>query len=371
MGFTDPNNSAQNPFHADPSSLNLRNYDPEMQAALEKYNATYGRQNGLLDQLLSANGGPNLANAQLQQSTNQNNLQAAGQIASVRGLNPQLAQRQILDTQAAQNQSAAGQASVNRLAQILASRQQAAEIMGQQQQGNAAMYGTGAGANTAQNNTVVNQQSLNQATAAQNANLRDAANQRQAAFIGSILQTAGNMAGLGGIGGLLKPSAIGGPTGAPNANGPGDNQVQTVSLPDGVSMPGASGGASGGGTLPAAFAYGGEVTIPATEPLLRPRDPMTPRAPAPMMAAPQQSDGLDDLSNIAGSVAKIAPLIAMFAANGGLVPGRAQVPGNSPANDTVLAKLSPGEVVIPRTYADNPEAAAEFIRSIRARRAAR
>lgn len=36
-------------------------------------------------------------------------------------------------------------------------------------------------------------------------------------------------------------------------------------------------------------------------------------------------------------------------AGGGVVPGQARVPGDSPANDTVPAMLSPGEVVLPRS----------------------
>jgi hypothetical protein len=39
---------------------------------------------------------------------------------------------------------------------------------------------------------------------------------------------------------------------------------------------------------------------------------------------------------------------------GGSVPGQAHVAGNSPSNDTVPARLSPGEVVLPRTVAQNP-----------------
>ena len=39
---------------------------------------------------------------------------------------------------------------------------------------------------------------------------------------------------------------------------------------------------------------------------------------------------------------------------GGGVPGRAPVDGDSPQNDVVNAKLSPGEVVLPRTVAQNP-----------------
>ena len=41
-------------------------------------------------------------------------------------------------------------------------------------------------------------------------------------------------------------------------------------------------------------------------------------------------------------------------AHGGVVPGRAQVPGDSPQNDTVKAMLSPGEVVVPRSVSTDP-----------------
>lgn len=39
---------------------------------------------------------------------------------------------------------------------------------------------------------------------------------------------------------------------------------------------------------------------------------------------------------------------------GGMVPGKAPVKGDSPSNDTVHAKLSPGEIVIPRSLTQNP-----------------
>lgn len=50
--------------------------------------------------------------------------------------------------------------------------------------------------------------------------------------------------------------------------------------------------------------------------------------------------------------------------SGGPVPGIPKVPGNSPKNDTVPALLSPGEVVIPRTAAHNPDMAANFVRHL-------
>lgn len=49
---------------------------------------------------------------------------------------------------------------------------------------------------------------------------------------------------------------------------------------------------------------------------------------------------------------------------GGPVPGKAQVAGDSSKNDTVLAKLSPGEIVIPRSAASDPDKAAAFARQV-------
>lgn len=58
---------------------------------------------------------------------------------------------------------------------------------------------------------------------------------------------------------------------------------------------------------------------------------------------------------------------------GGFVPGKAQVSGNSYKNDTVDAKLSPGEVVIPRSIMQGKDAAkkaAAFVQAILNRKAA-
>lgn len=47
--------------------------------------------------------------------------------------------------------------------------------------------------------------------------------------------------------------------------------------------------------------------------------------------------------------------------NGGVVPGNAEAPGDSPSNDKVPAMLSPDEIVVPRTAAKDPEKAKAFI----------
>ncbi len=53
---------------------------------------------------------------------------------------------------------------------------------------------------------------------------------------------------------------------------------------------------------------------------------------------------------------------------GGEVPGKPKVFGDSSVNDTVKAKLSPGELVVPRSHADSPEHAEQFIRALFASR---
>lgn len=52
------------------------------------------------------------------------------------------------------------------------------------------------------------------------------------------------------------------------------------------------------------------------------------------------------------------------AAKGGVVPGHAPMPGDHPANDVVHARLSPGEVVVPRSAAANPLSLAHFVASL-------
>lgn len=52
---------------------------------------------------------------------------------------------------------------------------------------------------------------------------------------------------------------------------------------------------------------------------------------------------------------------ALGASTGGKVPGQPETDGDSPANDTVHAMLSPGEIVIPRSKAGSAKKAKEFI----------
>lgn len=67
-----------------------------------------------------------------------------------------------------------------------------------------------------------------------------------------------------------------------------------------------------------------------------------------------------------GEVKESLPSLADFlnAAHGSIVPGKAKVDGDSFKNDTVPALLSPGEIVIPRSAAKDPDKAAAFAKSV-------
>jgi hypothetical protein len=71
-------------------------------------------------------------------------------------------------------------------------------------------------------------------------------------------------------------------------------------------------------------------------------------------------------ANVAGRALGMIPGVGQVfsglgMSTGGHVPGKPVMGGDHPANDTVPAMLSPGEIVIPRTKAQNPELAKEFI----------
>lgn len=53
------------------------------------------------------------------------------------------------------------------------------------------------------------------------------------------------------------------------------------------------------------------------------------------------------------------------AAHGELIDGEPVVPGDDPANDTELRRVSPGEAIIPRTVVDEPELMPEFVKGLK------
>lgn len=67
-----------------------------------------------------------------------------------------------------------------------------------------------------------------------------------------------------------------------------------------------------------------------------------------------------------------ASAAALLAYKGGIIPGQDQYRGDSPKNDTVKARVSPGEMVIPRTVVEEgPESIQKFALEAIHRRMAR
>jgi hypothetical protein len=188
---------------------NLQNYNPAISQALgqigvgnQQQQQVYGNENalaaGLQQQVAGQGPGTALAQTQLQQATQQNIAQQASLAASMRGMNPALAQRQALQGAATTNQASANQSAQLVQQQQLAAQQQLAGLYGQQgtqalgqQQATTGLIGGLAGANNAQLNAQVGAQGVNQQAAAQNANLGTG-------FLGgasSVLRTVGLSAG--------------------------------------------------------------------------------------------------------------------------------------------------------------------------------
>ncbi len=90
----------------------------------------------------------------------------------------------------------------------------------------------------------------------------------------------------------------------------------------------------------------GTLAIPTDVPYVNPMDYAY--SPVPEVQSPYMGNIMPGTLNIGYS-------------HGGRVPGEAPTMGDSPANDVVSAKLSPGEIVIPRSSAMDKESAKQFI----------
>lgn len=226
-------------------------------------------------------GGPNVANAQLQQATAQNVNDQASLAAGQRGAaqNVGLIARQAANVGANAQQQAAGQSATNVLQQQISAQQQLAGVLGTQGQLANANYGVAQGG-------VSNDNTVGAGVAGQNA-------ATNAGLINNVMNTGSKAAKLGG--------------GAPMANG---GPVQGQPAPMDFSSAFVS------GVRPTMMASGGSVHLPFA--------PMDYRGGGTVRAqAPQQ---------------------------------KAQVPGNSLENDKIPIMASEGEIVLPRTVTQSPNA---------------
>lgn len=85
------------------------------------------------------------------------------------------------------------------------------------------------------------------------------------------------------------------------------------------------------------------------------------------VAAMAQGGEVADCANQSGNFKEMDTEdhhVVKYFLEGGSVGGKAKKPGDSAANDTVPAMLSPGEIVVPRSAAQDPEKAASFAKSV-------
>lgn len=345
----------------------INNLSGQQQGVLGQQEGLYSQQQGLANQLQDAanGGGPNPAQLQYQQNVNQGIQQNTGMIASQKGMNPALAARMAAQSGAQQQQAAAGNEATLQAQQQLAARGQLAgqqqamgsNLAGQGQtlQGIGGTYGQASGAIGAAGNAYGQQGGIysgaagtandmaGQGNAQLGHNVAGYGAQNSAINTGSLgsqdinfnvakqnATTNGGILGgaLNGIGAVVGPGLA---TAFGSMLGSGGG---------GAAADGASAGAGEGAAvdgIAATAAHGGEITNHG--------------AIAP------------------GADGKALSLAHALMAMGGQVQGKAAHPGDDPRNDVVPTVLSKGEVVLPNSITQSPDAAqkaAEFIEHLKA-----
>ena len=365
--------------------------------------ATYANQETLAAQLRAqANGqGPNVAQLQLQQATDQNNQKAAGAAASQRGMNPALAQRMIAQQAANNNQNAAGQSGVLRAQQQLSAEGAASNVYGQEAGENVASENALTAAQTAANTT-------NAQTAANNTGLFGSifahggevkalpkhlqhldiptgdkihpVHLAQGGLLGSNF--SGSLMGL--VKGLWAPGTAPTPAAAQQAGTDSFNTNfnDSPNYMNGISSSGdltgglgqsatGMGGMAGGAADAAGSTAGAEAaTAGSAAATAEGSDSLLELAAAHGAKVPKSTKKVPAM--ISPGERFIPPHLVEAVRKGRLpaskaaakVPGKPKVQGDSEQNDTVPAALAPGGVVIPRSKADNDADAREFLQAI-------
>lgn len=257
-----------------------------------------------------------------------------------------------------------------------------------------AMQAAGQGPNPAQmalNNAtgqnVANQAALMAGQRGANANagliarqaaMQGGAIQQQAAGQGALMQAQQQQAAMNAMGGIAGQQVqnLGGATNAysqsalaqqqnllNSISNQNDARVRAAGGVDSVNQANAKAENAATGSM--INAAGGMMGTMAT------KSPTTPTTPKyDYSGADGMGGGIKQLAH--GGAVSSGPQSALGKAlalqGGGKVPGQAKVAGDSLKNDTVDAKLSPGEIVLPRTVVQKgPKAAAEFVAAIQAR----
>lgn len=348
------------------SAQNAQTSQAALLAALQGQNGVQN-QSQVYNQLQGvANGtGPNPAQTMLNQSTGQNVANQAALAAGQRGAsgNVGLMARQAGQTGAAVQQNAAGQAATLQANQSLNALGQAGNVATNQVENQI-------GATTANTQAAQSEQGvLNNANAGVNAINGQLANttvQGQQSIVGGGLQGIG--AALMAEGGPVQKLADGGTpqssAGSFLSGWAGGTNGQPAPI---GSDPGAQALSQGMSSL--GKGIGNQLNTQST--------PMTNSGftdPELGSQFSSQSLGVSAPSLGADLALSKGGNVGSKLKSGGHVPGKPKVAGNSYANDTVKAMLSPGEVVIPNSVMQSKDPinnAAKFVASIMAKKGLR
>lgn len=367
--------------------------------------AVFAQQQALANQLQqqAQGGGPNPALAQLNQTTGQNMQNQAALMASQRGAsaNPALTARNAAQQGSQIQQQAAGQAATLRAQQQLGAIQALQAQQGQMAGLSSQQIGQQAGAQQQLGNMGLGQQGqvLGSIAATNNtqAGMQQNINSVRGGLEGTSMQGRQGLAG-GLLGGLGMGAAMFGGGGGAAA---GASPAMFAGLAKGGVVPkaknyfvgGMEEGDTGGDELKI---NSPEIEAPQTAngPLSRLGKAMQTGATSMMpaggnplqvgamqfgagmgklgksyMNSPQEPTGEQTAAH-GGKIKSVGQKLK----SGGNVPGKAKVSGDSLKNDTVNAKLSPGEIVIPRSIINGKDPvknAAAFVASILARQGGR
>lgn len=360
----------------------------QQQAFLDALKAQGGIQNQMdvYNQLqnITQGQGPNPAQAMLAQATGANVANQAALMAGQRGTgaNAGLLARQAAMQGGALQQQAAGQGATMQAQQAMNALGQMGGIAGQQVANQAAATALLNQAQQSEQQNLLNMMAQqNQARIqrqasmnAANAGIAGVQAQGQQKLAGNLMGAAGT-AIMGGSGGGGGAGGMGGMFGmakggeVPHYADGGDVALDSINMPTSQTGPQSIAGRFLFGAAPA-NQPSANIPIEMAAPIAPQQEKQGPSTAqmalklAPMMfGAPPMASG--------GQVPKQPINGEMYANAGEMVPGKAKVKGDSYSNDTVDAKLSPGEIIIPRSIAqsDNaPQKAADFVAAVLAKK---
>lgn len=349
-------------------------------------------------------GGPNPAQMQLAESTGNNIKNQAAMMAGQRGVsqNAGLMGKHIADQGSAIQQQAANQAAIMNMQQQLAAQQQYGNLAGQQvgnyqsglqglgnmaQNEQGQVLGSLAAGNTANVGMQSNVNNVGASMAGVNAGMQGNMNtvsggmaQGNQKFQNDLM--AGGIKGVGQAMSIPGLAAHGGMVGRYADGGQIDSGIASFAAP---SMD--IGAAPGPQSFVGQMLNSNNMRTPEMSTAMADAFKGKPKVPnvangtglgamSPADLGTGASTGIE--ASNAGDLASLGMLAAAKGGqingklkSGGGVPGKPKVPGDSYQNDTVSAKLSPGEIVIPNhiTQGENaPQKAADFVAAILAKK---